>query len=91
MNKVHHEWRLQKATHPKSRYGEKLPSPQKTVASFPSARMLAAEVFVIALFLSSMEIVAVKKYLVGLAENMLQHHGNWLTVDEYMLQRNSAG
>lgn len=51
INKVHHEWRLQRATCPRPRYGEKLPSPQKMAALFASARMLAAEAFIIALFL----------------------------------------
>lgn len=56
INKVHHEWRPSEPL-----VGGELPSPLRGQRVIFSSRMLAAEAFVIALFLSPMDLSAVKK------------------------------
>jgi len=74
INKVHHEWRLSRATRLRPRYGEKLPSPpaQRMVDHFLQPECWLLRLSLLLYFLSTTEILAVKekKYWVGLAESM---------------------
>lgn len=65
-------------------WGETTIAVQWDGGSFPSAKMLAAETVIIALFSWYYRAFTVKKkkYLVGLADGVSPYHSNWLIFRE---------